>query len=204
MKQFFSKYFEYLLLGNTILMVLLKPLLPTYGERMSMILFGTLSFYYLASGILVFLDKQRIGRIMRLIYLFGLWSVSITVMAVMARTLLLQMDKQLLIISVSSGVGLMAYLLLYYRKLEGDDKGTLLLWVKPLVLRSILALCVAIAFLISSNYGIYSLFGTHKNDAVYTEKVVKAYENPDDTAAVNDLDRYDKLLDKKDATDDAK
>lgn len=185
-------------------MVLLKPLLPTYGERMSMILFGTLSFYYLASGILVFLDKQRIGRIMRLIYLFGLWSVSITVMAVMARTLLLQMDKQLLIISVSSGVGLMAYLLLYYRKLEGDDKATLLLWVKPLVLRSILALCVAIAFLISSNYGIYSLFGTHKNDAVYTEKVVKAYENPDDTAAVNDLDRYDKLLDKKDATDDAK
>ena len=91
-------------------------MLPTYGERMSMILFGTLSFYYLASGILVFLDKQRIGRIMRLIYLFGLWSVSITVMAVMARTLLLQMDKQLLIISVSSGVGLMAYLFLYYRK----------------------------------------------------------------------------------------
>ncbi|MBK9454881.1 MAG: hypothetical protein IPO24_04510 [Bacteroidetes bacterium] len=70
MKQFFSKYFEYLLLGNTILMVFLKPMLPTYGERMSMILFGTLSFYYLASGILVFLDKQRIGRIMRLIYLF--------------------------------------------------------------------------------------------------------------------------------------
>ncbi|MBK9505440.1 MAG: hypothetical protein WBP31_07215 [Chitinophagales bacterium] len=197
MKQFFSKYFEYLLLGNTILMVFLKPMLPTYGERMSMILFGTLSFYYLASGILVFLDKQRIGRIMRLIYLFGLWSVSITVMAVMARTLLLQMDKQLLIISVSSGVGLMAYLFLYYRKLEADDKATLLIWIKPLVLRSILALCIAIAFFISSNYGIYSLFGTHKNDPVYTEKAVNAYENPDDTAAVNDLNRYDALLDEK-------
>lgn len=178
-------------------MVFLKPMLPTYGERMSMILFGTLSFYYLASGILVFLDKQRIGRIMRLIYLFGLWSVSITVMAVMARTLLLQMDKQLLIIAVSSGVGLMAYLFLYYRKLEADDKATLLIWIKPLVLRSILALCIAIAFFISSNYGIYSLFGTHKNDPVYTEKAVNAYENPDDTAAVNDLNRYDALLDEK-------
>lgn len=53
-------------------------------------------------------------------------------MAVMARTLLLQMDKQLLIISVSSGVGLMAYLFLYYRKLEADDKATLLIWIKPL------------------------------------------------------------------------
>ena len=178
-------------------MVFLKPMLPTYGERMSMILFGTLSFYYLASGILVFLDKQRIGRIMRLIYLFGLWSVSITVMAVMARTLLLQMDKQLLIISVSSGVGLMAYLFLYYRKLEADDKATLLIWIKPLVLRSILALCIVIAFFISNNYGIYSLYGNHQNGPIYSEKAVNAYENPDDTAAVNDLNRYDALLDEK-------
>ena len=182
-------------------MVFLKPLLPTYGERMSMILFGTLSFYYLASGILVFLDKQRIGRIMRLIYLFGLWSVSIAVLAVMARTLLLQMDKQLLIIAVSSGIGLMAYLFLYYRKLEGDDKATLLLWIKPLVLRSILAVFISAGFLIGSNFAIYSLFGTHKNDPVYIEKAVNAYENPDDTAATNDLDRYDQLLDKKDETE---
>jgi hypothetical protein len=201
LKKFFSKYFEYLLLANTILMVFLKPLLPTYGERMSMILFGTLSFYYLASGILVFLDKQRIGRIMRLIYLFGLWSVSIAVLAVMARTLLLQMDKQLLIIAVSSGIGLMAYLFLYYRKLEGDDKATLLLWIKPLVLRSILAVFISAGFLIGSNFAIYSLFGTHKNDPVYIEKAVNAYENPDDTAAINDLDRYDQLLDKKDETE---
>ena len=91
----------------------------------------------------------------------------------------------------------MAYLFLYYRKLEADDKATLLIWIKPLVLRSILALCIAIAFFISSNYGIYSLFGTHKNDPVYTEKAVNAYENPDDTAAVNDLNRYDALLDEK-------
>lgn len=201
MKKFFSKYFEYLLIANTILMVFLKPLLPTYGERMSMILFGTLSFYYLASGILVFLDKQRIGRIMRLIYLFGLWSVSIAVLAVMARTLLLQMDKQLLIIAISSGIGLMAYLFLYYRKLEGDDKATLLLWIKPLVLRSILAVFISAGFLIGSNFAIYSLFGTHKNDPVYIEKAVNAYENPDDTAAINDLDRYDQLLDKKDETE---
>jgi hypothetical protein len=201
LKKFFSKYFEYLLLANTILMVFLKPLLPTYGERMSMILFGTLSFYYLASGILVFLDKQRIGRIMRLIYLFGLWSVSIAVLAVMARTLLLQMDKQLLITAISSGLGLMAYLFLYYRKLEGDDKSTLLLWIKPLVLRSILAVFISAGFLIGSNFAIYSLFGTHKNDPVYIEKAVNAYENPDDTAAINDLDRYDQLLDKKDETE---
>jgi hypothetical protein len=194
LKKFFSKYFEYLLIGNTILMVFLKPNLPTYGERMSMILFGTLSFYYLASGILVFLDKARIGRIMRLIYLFGLWSVSLTVMAVMARTLLLQMDKQLLVISISSSIGLMAYLLLYYRKLEADDKSTLLIWIQPLFVRSILALCISVGFLVSSNYGIYQLFGTHKNDARYAQKAVNAYENPEDTAIVNDYHRYDELI----------
>lgn len=175
-------------------MVLLKPSLPTFGERMSMILFGTLSFYYLASGILVFLDKARIGRIMRLIYLFGLWSVSLTVIAVMARTLLLQLDKQLLIISVSASLGLMAYLFLYYRKLDEEDKKTLLLWIQPLFVRSLLALCIAVAFLIGSNYGLYRLFGTHKNDAVYTEKVINAYENPEDTAIVNDYKRYDEQI----------
>ena len=175
-------------------MVFLKPNLPTYGERMSMILFGTLSFYYLASGILVFLDKARIGRIMRLIYLFGLWSVSLTVMAVMARTLLLQMDKQLLVISISASIGLMAYLFLYYRKLEADDKSTLLIWIQPLFVRSILALCISIGFLVSSNYGIYQLFGTHKNDAQYIQKAVNAYENPEDTAIVNEYHRYDEQI----------
>jgi hypothetical protein len=170
----------------------------SYGERISMIFFASLSFYYLASGILVFLDKLRVGRIMRLMYLFGLWSVSITVIAVMCRTLLIQMDKELLTVSISSGIGLMMFIYLYYKKLKPEDKETFQQLIQPLFFRSLLSIFIAVALLVAGNYGIYSLFGTHKHDKVYTEKVVNAYEHPDDTLIVNDFKNYDASLRAKD------
>ena len=57
---------------------------------------------------------------------------------------------------------------------------------------------IAVALLVAGNYGIYSLFGTHKHDKVYTEKVVNAYEHPDDTLIVNDFKNYDASLRAKD------
>ena len=50
---------------------------------------------------------------------------------------------------------------------------------------------IGIAFLVGSSYGIYSMLGTYRNDPVYIEKIVSAYENPEDTAIVNDYKRYD-------------
>ncbi len=127
-------------------------------------------------------------------YLFGLWSVSIAVMAIMTRTLLLQLDKELLMISISSGMGLMLFLLLYYMKLTDEDKETFKYFIQPLFIRSVLAIFISTAFLVVGNYGIYSMFGTHKNDTVYSEKVVKAYENPNDSVIVNDFKKYDEEL----------
>jgi len=191
MKKFFNKYFEIILLLLTVLFVWIKPSMREYGERISILFFGSLSFYYLASGILVFLDKNRIGRIMRLMYLFGLWSVSITVIAIMTRIMLLQADKALLIISISAGVGILAYILLYYRRLEGEDRKALLYLIQPLFIRSVFSVLVATAFLIGSNYGIYSLLGTHRRDPVYIEKIVQAYEHPEDSSITNAYRRYD-------------
>ncbi|MFI5172787.1 MAG: hypothetical protein ACHQFW_10375 [Chitinophagales bacterium] len=191
MKKFFSKYFEFIILGLTIIFLLTKPAFPKFGERISMIFFGTLSFYYLASGVLVFLDKNRIGRIMRLMYLFGLWSVSFSVLAIMTRTLLMQMDKELLMISVSSGIGLMLFMLLYYIRLKTEDRETFKYLIQPLFVRSLLAIFIATAFLLAGNYGIYNMFGTHKKDPVYIEKAVNAYEHPEDSAIVNDFKNYD-------------
>ena len=96
--------------------------------------------------------------------------------------------------AISANIGLMAYLVLYYRRLNAEDRKLLMIWIQPLFIRSSLALFIAFAFLIGSNYGIYSLFGTYRHDPRYTEKIVNAYENPDDTAIVNDYKRYDMLL----------
>jgi len=193
-KKILSKYFEIIILVFTILFLLTKQNMPRYGERISMLFFGCLSFYYLASAVLVFLDKKRVGRMMRLIYLFGLWAVSFTVIAVMARTLLLQMDIELLVVAVSSCCGTLLFCWLYYRRLEEKDKPIFKDQVQPLAIRSLISICIAALFLSTGNYAVYHMFGTHKNDPVYAEKIVRAYENPGDTAVVNDFKRYDALI----------
>ncbi len=192
-KKFFSRYFELILVGLTVLFLLIKPSMENFGERISMLFFGTLSFYYLASGILVFLDKNRVGRIMRLMYLFGLWSVSVMVIAIMTRIMLLQADKALLITAVCSTVGLLGYIVLYYRRLEGEDRKALLYLIQPLFIRSVFAMLLGIAFLVGSNYGIYSMLGTYRNDPVYIEKIVSAYENPEDSVLLESFKQYDDL-----------
>lgn len=74
-QSFFKKYLELILVAGTVIVLFIRSDYPKYGERMSLMLFGTLAFYYLASGILVFLDRHRIVRSMRLIYIIGLWGV---------------------------------------------------------------------------------------------------------------------------------
>lgn len=194
MKAFLNKYFEYLLILLTVLFLLIKHTMPSYGERISMIFFGSLSFYYLASGVLVFLDKNRIDRMMRLIYLFGLWSVSILIIAMMTRTLLLQFDKELLIVAISSGIGLMLLIWLYSNRISQDNKKAFWYQIQPLFIRSIFCTLLAVGFLVASNYTIYHLFGTYKTDPVYTRKIIQAYENPQDTLLVNDYKQYDASL----------
>jgi hypothetical protein len=190
-RKFFSRYFELILLAFTILFLLIKPNMRSYGERISILFFGMLSFYYLASGILVFLDKNRIGRIMRLMYLFGLWSVSVMVIAIMTRIMLLQSDKALLIIAICSTIGLLGYIILYYRRLGDEDRKALLYLIQPLFIRAVFAMLVGIAFLVGSNYSIYRMFGTYRRDPVYIEKIVQAYENPKDSVMLNNYKTYD-------------
>ncbi len=132
MKKTLSKYFEIILISLTILFLFIKPAFPKYGERISMILFATLSFYYLASAILVFLDKQRIDRILRLIYLFGLSAISCAVIAIMARVILLQFSKELLIISTCAAIGTILFCWLYYRMLKEENKKLFSQYAKPL------------------------------------------------------------------------
>ncbi len=190
-KKFFSRYFEIILILLTVLFVFIKPNMRNYGERISILFFGMLSFYYLASGILVFLDKNRVGRIMRLMYLFGLWSVSIMVIAIMTRIMLLQADKALLITAICSTIGLMGYIIMYYRRLGDEDRNALLYLVQPLFIRALFSMLLGIAFLVGSSYGIYSMLGTYRRDPVYIEKIVRAYENPEDSVLLNDFKIYD-------------
>jgi hypothetical protein len=198
MKAFIKKYFEIILLLNTIVFVFFKPSMPQFGERISMIMFGTLAFFYLASGVMVFLDKYRISRSVRLIYMIGLWGIAMAVIAIMARIVLIQMSFELLIICVSSLVGVLLYARMSYTRIEKEEnKKAFAYFIQPLVIRSIFAIFIGSGFLLMSNYAVYNTFGMHRRDPVYVEKAVNAYEHPQDTTVVNEFKKYDEEMRRK-------
>ena len=86
--------------------------------------FGTLAFYYLASGVLVFLDRHRILRTIRLIYLIGLWAVSMAVIGIMARIHLIRMNEELLYISCAALAGTPGLSWLAYRQVDEGRAAT--------------------------------------------------------------------------------
>ena len=58
---------------------------PALG--MVVVLFSTLAFFYLASGVLVLLDRANVERVMRLTWFLGMWGLSLLVIGMMSRLL---------------------------------------------------------------------------------------------------------------------
>lgn len=195
MKKFFTRFGEILLVFFTILVVYLKPTFGASGDRLSILLFGTLAFYYLASGVLTFLDKKRIIRSVRLIYIVGLWGISVIVIGIMCRIILLQGDKELLIVALFSLIGILMFAWLSYKNIEDENNRDAFVWqMQPLVVRSILALIIGAGFLFTDSYTIYRSFGTFRNNTEYINTIVDAYQNPNDTLKVNTFKRLDSEL----------
>jgi len=188
-KAFFQRYTEIILVILTIVFVFYKSSLPKYGERISLMFFGTLAFYYLASGVLVFLDRHRILRTIRLIYLIGLWAVSMAVIGIMARIHLIRMNEELLYISCAALAGTLAFSWLAYRQVDEGEQQQAWRWqLQPIVIRSTAALLFSLGIVLITPYTVYHTFGTYRNDAQYTEDAVYVYEHPEDTAAQKKLE----------------
>lgn len=196
---FVKRYLEYILLFVTILIVFTKTDFPKYGERMSLMLFGTLAFYYLASGVLVFLDKKRVVRSMRLIYLIGLWGVSTCVIAIMSRIHLIQNNAELMYIALIALASSLFFGFLALRQYENEESRKAYRWqLQPLVLRAGVALIIGLGILVTPPYTVYHSFGTYREIPGYTEKAVYVYEHPEDSAATNELkNMLDNMLQEK-------
>lgn len=182
--EFFKKYMELILVLLTIVFVFAKSDFPKYGERISLLFFGTLAFFYLSSGVLVFLDRHRVVRTMRIIYLLGLWGVSTATIGIMARIHLIQMNTELLYIALLGMAACMGFAWLAYRQVEGDENKAAWRWqLKPIVLRCGIVLILGVGILVATPNTVYHTFGTYRDDPTYVEAAVYSYEHPEDTAA---------------------
>lgn len=57
------------------------------AEGLIVITASALAFYYLASGVLVLLDKVNVERIMRIMWFLGMWALAMVVLGAMATVL---------------------------------------------------------------------------------------------------------------------
>ena len=156
---------------------------------MSLMLFGTLAFYYLASGILVFLDRHRIVRSMRLIYIIGLWGVSTVVIGIMSRLHLIRNNQELLTIAVLAMVATIVFSLLALRQMRDKSYYAAYRWqLQPVLLRCGIGVVLGLCVLFSSPYTLYHSFGTFRHHPEYTRKAIHVYEHAEDTAAARQLE----------------
>ena len=198
-----KQYLEFILLALTIIVVFSKTGFPKYGDRISMLLFGTVAFYYLASGVLVFLDKERVVRSMRLIYIIGLWGVSICTLGIMARIHLIQSNTELLYIALIALASSLFFGFLAIRQYKESENKKAYKWqLQPLILRAGIAFILGIGILLINPYTVYHTFGTYREDPYITKQAVYVYEHPEDTAANREFEMIiDSLLQKKNGSD---
>ncbi len=112
----------------------------------------------------------------------------------MTRILLIQMNFELIILSIISVIAALLLALIYNLQIDTpEDKKSFRWQMQPLIIRSILAILIGIGFISIDSYSVYRIFGTYKKDDIYLEKAANAYEHPDDTIIVNDFKRYDSI-----------
>ncbi len=186
---FFKKYLELILIAGTVIVLFIRSDYPKYGERISLMLFGTLAFYYLASGILVFLDRHRIVRSMRLIYIIGLWGVSTVVIGIMSRLHLIRNNEELLAIALLAMAATLVFSVLALRQMRGKTDYAAYRWqLQPVFLRCGIGCILGLGVLFSSPYTLYHSFGTFRQHPEYTRKAIYVYEHAEDTTAARQLE----------------
>jgi hypothetical protein len=139
---------------------------------------ASFAFYYLASGILVLIDKNNIERSMRIIWFMGMWTVSFAIIGCMMRLLFWNGSKIFLLISGASALAVIAYSYLTRMGLQGELKSAYQREMKPMIIRLIAGLIFAGICFFSSNRSLYYAFGAYRDDPTYVDLIERKLNEP--------------------------
>lgn len=122
----------------------------TYGwppaEGLMVITGCGLAFYYLASGVLVLMDRANIEKLMRVVWFLGLWAVAMVVLGAMARVLDWSSDTMLLLAGGGGCLAAGLFAWLNRQGLQPEVRDAYDLEMKPLARRLFAGLAVAVLF----------------------------------------------------------
>lgn len=197
MKQFFSKYLEFVL----IFLALLAQF-GLYSEwylasAMFVVAFSLVAFYYLLSGQLV-LSNKEFPQSVRLSYVIGFWGVAIGFVAWVFKVLLWANSTILLLTAISSSIVCMLFILIVLRNKEIEEKKTFVQMFRPLTRRLVpFALVFFAAYMIPGKV-IFQNFTPFRYDQKLMEFTFQSLENPDNYALKDSIiERKKYLLDQE-------
>jgi hypothetical protein len=185
-----QKYFE----PAALLMILLS-LAGLYAQSaiaqgVSVALVSLLAFYWLASGILVLLDRANVEQVMRLTWFMGMWSAAIGLLGIISRILLWSSNKSILMVSGAMALTAIAFSILNRQGLEGDLREAFDREMRPLYIRLLPVLLVGTMIYFTDARGIYSNFGLFRDDPEYVRLLMEKIDNPQNRKAVDAWKAY--------------
>lgn len=187
--QFIKKNFEWLLILLCAIGLLLTNGEVTGGPILTMMAFLAVAFYYLLSAVLVLTDK-RVERPVRLIFIVGLYVISVGVVGTLFRVLFWQGADIMLIIALSSGVAVLAVVVLFNRFTKGATRYSIKEQLSRLTIRLVPFLFVFAAAHIVPTPIMFDLFAEHRDDSRYKELFLRSLEYPDNHALQDSLKLY--------------
>ncbi len=142
---FLERHLETLALAGCALCVLGLSLGYDAARGATVVLFCSLAFYYLASGLLVLLDRHRVERVMRLTWFLGLWGLSLTVLGLMATLLAWDSAELTLLAGITTCAAVLGFVLLQRQGLGGELREAYHREIRPLALRLLGGGAIAVA-----------------------------------------------------------
>ncbi len=181
--QFLEKRMEWLaMLGCVLaLLALARNYPPSRG--VTVVLFCTLAFFYLASGVLVLLDRQNVERVMRLTWFLGLWGLSLVAIGAMSRVLFWESARIALMAGGATVAAVVGFALLNRMGLNGEIRTAYDREIRPLLIRLIAGLALGAALFFSPDRSLYHTFGPYRNDPAYVNTLLEHLADPGDPKA---------------------
>lgn len=162
------------------------------AERLLVLSCSALALYYLLSGALVLFTKQ-VTRSMRMLYFFGLWSISVGLVGVIYTFRFWPNGGNLLMLGFSFGTAVMMILLLYRVMIKKNDR-SVRRQLAPLYTRLLIYPVLFLSLQLTPFDPLFHSFNKYRNHEEYREILKQTIDNPADTILQKKLIRIEKKL----------
>ncbi len=180
-----------LILFAVLTLFLLYGRIP-FAERLLVISFSSLALYYLLSGALVLFNRQ-VAHPIRLLYFFGLWSISMGILGAIYIFRFWPNGKNLLMLAFAISTATMMILLLYQVIIKKNVE-SIRMQLAPLFKRLLIYPVIFLVLQVLPFEVLFSTFNRYRENEAYREALQKTMVNPADSAAQKRVIKMEKLL----------